>query len=106
MLEPLFQNTQTFVERHASLLQMRELLGEHKQLTVRNLECFCRNLVALGPDTVKNFRDEIACCARWHWPWSARCACQHGIDANRDAVLLFDLPNCDATIRAVQNALH
>ena len=37
MLEPLFQNTQTFVERHASLLQMRELLGEHKQLTVRNL---------------------------------------------------------------------
>jgi hypothetical protein len=36
MLEAFLQNTEPFIQGHACLLQMRELLGKNEQLTVRN----------------------------------------------------------------------
>ena len=38
LLQTSFQNRQSFVERHARLEQMSELLGENEQLTVRDFQ--------------------------------------------------------------------
>ena len=101
MLEALLQNTEAFIQGHARLLQMRELLGKNEQLTVRNFQRLRRNISTFSCDPVKNFRHEIAG-RGWHCRRGR--GCHHRIDANGNAVLLFDLANGDTAIGTVQNA--
>src|SRR4029077_1568288 len=88
LLQTFFQNRQTFVERHARLEQMSELLGENEQLTVRDFQ-----ILRGGRDSCA-----IAWCRFGLWP--------HQLDPDRNTFLQFNLSDCDRSICAIKYALN
>ena len=87
MFEPLLEDAEAFVERHARLQEMAELFGENQQLAVRNFEVLRRQ------------RRPRRGLAIDHWRRRG-----HRLDPNRDAILLLDLPDGDRTIGDVEHA--
>jgi hypothetical protein len=88
MLQALFQDRQSLVERHSRLKQVAKLLGKNQQLSVRNFQilrwCFaCRSSGFL----------------RRLWR-----GC-NDLDFNRDAALLLNLVNRYGAVRAVEHTL-
>jgi hypothetical protein len=88
LFQTLFQNRQRFVERHASLQQMRQLLSENEQLTVRNFQ------VARGRFRLRSARR-----------YDLRFSAEH-LDPNRDALLRFNLPDRNCSICAIEHTFN
>jgi hypothetical protein len=88
LLQTFFQNRQSFVERHARLQQMSELLGENEQLTVRDFQILRRRRGSCA----------IAWCRFGLGP--------HQIDPDRNTFLQFNLSNGDCSICAIEYALN
>src|ERR1700736_954152 len=89
LLEPFFQDRQSFVQCHPGLKQMGELLGKNEELIVRDFQ-----VLRLWERSGSRFF-----LASTYWPRA------HHFDPNRNATLLLDLVNGDRTIGAVQNSL-
>jgi hypothetical protein len=98
LLQTLFQDRQSLVERHAGMQQMRELLGEYEQLALRKLQVVRRDRSSENTGRPQFFW------RRWFWHFLFRRR-GDGFDSNRHAVLLLDLPDGDCAIGAIQNAL-
>src|SRR5438552_1114799 len=89
LLEPLFQDRQSLVQRHSSLEQMGELLGENEQLTVRNFQSLrWRRGSGRRFFLIRTFR-----------PRPDR------FDPDWDATLLLDLRNGNRAVGAIQHSL-
>src|SRR4030095_12027767 len=88
LLQTFYQNRQSFVERHARLQQMSELLGENEQLTVRDFQILRRRRgwCAIG--------------------WCRFGLGPHQLDPDRNTFLQFNLPNGDCSIWAIEYALN
>ena len=91
MLQPLLQDREPFVERHAGLEQMRELLGEDEQLRVRNLQPLRRR---------RRLPQRRGRRAVHHLRLGA-----DRLDPDRDVLQLLDLPDGDRAVGTIQRAL-
>ena len=102
MFQPFPQNRQSFVQRHAGLQQMRELLSENEQLAVRNFQAL-RRRGGFGRAQQSQFSLK---CVR------LACFCFCGlsrfyhIDPNRDALLRFNLMDRNGAICAVKHPFN
>ena len=88
LLQPFLENRKSFVERHSRGKQMPELLRKYEQLPVRNSQGLRGGLVR-GPRGAHDRR-----------------LAADDVDLDRDAVLLFDLPDRHGAVCAIQYALN
>jgi hypothetical protein len=102
LLESLFQDGQSFVERHAGLEEMAELLGENQQLGVRYFQLLRRWGQCCGYDRLGDRRRStiFLILARGR----RRAADQ--LDPHRHIMQLLDLPDGHGAVRAIEHSFH
>src|SRR3954468_22452275 len=90
LFQPLLENGQTFVQGHTGLEEGSQLFGKEQKLPVRNLQVLGRRRSRLWS---RRYRSRSIA------TFGSR---QNGFDLNRDAPLLFDLPDGYGSVGTIE----